>query len=287
MESAEGETVFELRAQNQLLVELKNPLGDAPDRVTLNCDMALPVTINQSTNEKEAPAATTTPLITEQLAMTTPTQDDQLAQHNEPPRAPSGTGTIAANPASARSRNYYHEYGQKILANGYRVIPIKPRDKVPAQCVLTTSDSGIQRRWEGLRRWRDKGTLDTELAKLWEESGVGIITGKVVAIDIDITDPIHALVAQDIVTEYLGPTPLIRVGQAPKLMMLYKTAKPFGKLSRGKIEALCDGQMFVAFGIHPKTGQPYPWVSGEDPTTVHVDDLPEVTEEQVRKLMGP
>lgn len=58
----------------------------------------------------------------------------------------------------------------------------------------------------------------------------------------------------------LGVTPFVRVGRAPKCLLLYRAAgKPFPTKHIGKVDVLGTGAYFVASGIHPDTGQPYQW----------------------------
>ena len=76
---------------------------------------------------------------------------------------------------------------------------------------------------------------------------------------------------------------LVRIGKPPKRAIPFRTLEPFAKLTTNfevpagadaeKIEFLCDGQQFVAHGIHPGTQKPYGWFGG-DPTTISYDELP-------------
>ena len=85
-----------------------------------------------------------------------------------------------------------------------------------------------------------------------------------------------------------------RVGQPPKFLLMCRTAKPFAKLytdkyvqpdgGESRVEVLCNGQQFIAFGIHPKTGKPYEWFGG-DPVNTPVADLPEVSRDQVVEFL--
>ena len=53
--------------------------------------------------------------------------------------------------------------------------------------------------------------------------------------------------------------------------------------SRYRVEVLGKGNQFFAFGIHPESGQPLKWsVSPED---VDRDDLPTLTDEQVKDIL--
>ncbi len=73
--------------------------------------------------------------------------------------------------------------------------------------------------------------------------------------------------------ERFGET-LVRVGRWPKRLLLYRTETPFPKMKAGQIEILGLGQQFVAFGLHPGTGEPYSWPFGETPLEVPLSDLP-------------
>ena len=92
----------------------------------------------------------------------------------------------------------------------------------------------------------------------------------------------------------LGSAP-VRIGAAPKRLLLYRTDAPFPKMrSRAftlpgdkpgdkahQIEILGDGQQFVAYGIHPGTGRPYDWPE-DSPVDIAAGDLTPITVEQVR-----
>ena len=88
----------------------------------------------------------------------------------------------------------------------------------------------------------------------------------------------------------LGPTPLCRIGKAPKALFVYRTAAPLAKLrtpalAAGHVEALGAGQQFVADGIHPDTGNPYRW-TGLCPLNLSPRDLPVVDEDGLRAFLA-
>jgi len=102
---------------------------------------------------------------------------------------------------------------------------------------------------------------------------------------------------------------LIRVGNAPKFLIPYKTRAPQSKqLSpevypiaedgkvdtrrdvKNQIEILGKGQQFVAYQIHPDTGQPYQWndIDGDDSKTlseVCPADLVELTADDIETIL--
>lgn len=54
--------------------------------------------------------------------------------------------------------------------------------------------------------------------------------------------------------------------------------------SKSLVECLSDGQQFVAFGIHPGTGQPYRWLT-RSPLDTAVSDLPVVDAKHVQEFL--
>jgi len=113
----------------------------------------------------------------------------------------------------------------------------------------------------------------------------GLLTGDVVAIDIDALDPATAekLIARFHSIPGAAQAPC-RTGQAPKCLFIFRATEPRKKRETAEymvdghkcqIEVLGTGQQFVAFGIHNVTGQPYTWQNG-DPTTIAAADLPAI-----------
>ena len=167
--------------------------------------------------------------------------------------------------------------GLAVLRNGYPLIPIVPQEKRPAT--------------DG---WRTINATET-LVKGWGDAGcgIGIRTGYVIFIDVDIlnavSDRIRALCLR-----ILGPAP-VRIGRAPKLGLMYRSETVFRTWistpyedrdgNRCAIEALADKKQFVAYGIHPVTKQPYYWVDERGPDTIPADTLTLVTEEQILQLL--
>ncbi|MBF0171498.1 MAG: hypothetical protein HQK87_10510, partial [Nitrospinae bacterium] len=63
-------------------------------------------------------------------------------------------------------------------------------------------------------------------------------------------------------------------------MLVYRTATPFKGIKAHPLEVLCQGQQFVAYAIHPETGQPYQW-PGRCLTEIVLEELPETSEREV------
>jgi Bifunctional DNA primase/polymerase, N-terminal len=133
-----------------------------------------------------------------------------------------------------------------------------------------------------------------EDAATWKSLSTGIICGTqadgshLVAVDIDIIDAPLALELEAEVRKVLGTSDLLRIGNAPKRLLLYRCDFPATKLHfvEGGVELLSEGNQFVAFGMHPDTGRPYEWPTGFSPENVALSDVPQATHEQVRALIA-
>lgn len=185
---------------------------------------------------------------------------------------------------------YFQQEGRKLLANGYLIIPILPGEKRPA---IGT--------WQNARL--GSGDLDR-----YPGHGVGVLCGQgtnpIVGVDIDVS---HEVVGPALLAwcrEHLGHT-VERIGAAPRILLAYRATaggwakanslkffdpadpvKPSGKRNDQQVEVLGLGQQFVAYHIHPDTGQAYEWVDERGGlSAVRADDLPVVTEHQVDALL--
>lgn len=162
----------------------------------------------------------------------------------------------------------------QLADDGWQPIPVLPGQKRPAV-----------REWQRrpapsvLRRWLER----------YPGHGVGLVCGRVVAVDIDVLDHDAAARLVALVIGLLGPTPLVRVGQAPKVVLVYRLAEsmPITRraLSVGKIEMLTEGSFFVAYGIHPVTGEPYRWTGEGSPEFTPPSALQVVTPLQLENAL--
>lgn len=165
-------------------------------------------------------------------------------------------------------------HGERLTDNGYAVIPIMPSSKVPGRFTAG--------QWVPYSDWtrhagRPTKPFELDIWQRWPGCGVGIACGSVVGIDIDVTDPALAIQLGELATAMLGDTPCIRIGQAPKRLLVYRAASPFAGRKRPPLEVLARGQQFVAHAIHPGTGQPYAWPE-ESLLDVPLESLPAVDE---------
>jgi hypothetical protein len=162
----------------------------------------------------------------------------------------------------------------RIFSNGYAAIPISARSKAPR-----------------IKGWQKR---DFEVCDFQEGANIGIrtgddIMGSIAFFDIDVLD---ALAVETIVAAWKerfgerGPL-LRRTGLAPKTGILFglsdahqkKTKTHLG--TKGHIELLANGQQFVAFGIHPDTGQPYHWHNGPSPEDTQAKLLPLISRAEI------
>ena len=172
--------------------------------------------------------------------------------------------------------SFMARFGARLVANGYAILPIIPGTKKPGQL-----KRGAWADYPEWNRHADRPTTDVEVAtwSSWPECGIGIVGGAVAAVDIDITEDAElALRIERLARARLGDTPALRIGRAPKRMLVYRASEPFRGIKRHPLEVLCLGQQFVAYAIHPDTGAPYAWPE-EGLADIDINDLPEITAE--------
>lgn len=176
--------------------------------------------------------------------------------------------------------NQFLDRALRLIQNGYRIVPIKAGTKRP-----------------GLDDWQT--TVATEKhAHRWAANGfadgnIGIITENTPAIDIDIYDADMAARVEAWCIERFGDV-MIRVGQAPKRLLVFGTAEPFTKMfaqyadpsgRKHKVEILGNGQQFVAYGIHPDTKKPFEWTTLDEPLDTPVALLPPLTRDSAAEVL--
>lgn len=146
--------------------------------------------------------------------------------------------------------------GATLIKNGYLVVPIKPGEKRPA-----------------IKDW-EHSRLTINDCTAFGNCGAGILCGQgdypIAAFDIDTNNVALAKEFSEWCFDNLGPA-CERIGNAPKLLLVYRAAQSGLRKSTGawfsdtsgsrhRLEVLGHGQQFVAYHIHPDTKQPYRWV---------------------------
>jgi bifunctional DNA primase/polymerase-like protein/primase-like protein len=190
--------------------------------------------------------------------------------------------TTTSNEMGQVNQSFFKRSGVRMHENGFPIIPIAPNQKYPGQFI---GDA-----WRPMSGWQKYAyEIPSEFQiGIWEtypDAGVGIPCGNIVGFDIDVVeDPALVHKIEQLAREMLGDTPLVRIGQAPKKMLVYRAAKPFRGMKKHPIEVLALGNQFVAYGIHPGTGKPYSWPM-DTPDDTDVSELPEVTEKQAQEWL--
>lgn len=192
-------------------------------------------------------------------------------RHKGGPRNKQTDTRVASGRPERAGYIIYVEAAERLLDNGYEPLPIIPGQKRPAPSRWSSVAIDMPRIEDWARRYPDHG--------------VGLRTGQLVGLDIDDLDADRAHAAQSLAEKRFGHT-LVRVGQWPKRLLLYRTDVPFSKMKTGKVEILGAGQQFVAFGNHAGTELPYYWTTGETPLDVCVDDLPVMDRETAAAFLA-
>ncbi len=173
-------------------------------------------------------------------------------------------------------------FGGRLVANGYPIIPIQPGTKKPG-----CHRDGQWRDYPAWTRHAARATTELEVQEWsrWPEAGIGVVGGNVAGVDIDVAEDAElALRIEQLARERLGDTAAVRIGRAPKRLLVYRTTAPFKGLKRHPLEVLCLGQQFVAYAVHPATNRPYEWPE-ESLADLDIGSLPAITEEQARAFL--
>jgi hypothetical protein len=150
--------------------------------------------------------------------------------------------------------SFMAQLGAKLVDAGFPILPIQPGTKKP----------GVFRRgtWRDYPAWSrhcERDTTDHEIDVWgdWPDAGIGIAAGRVIGIDIDVlSDPQLAKRIEVLAREMLGDTPALRIGRAPKRLLVYRADQPFKGFKVPPIEVLGLGQQFIAYGSIRRPGSP-------------------------------
>jgi hypothetical protein len=171
----------------------------------------------------------------------------------------------------------YRELAPKLKANGWSaIIPVENPGKA-------TFIKG----WQHYNRCPPTEENIVNWGEKFPNAGVGLAAGPdhVIGIDIDILDPVKADQAYNITCKTLGETPLVRVGRAPKKLMLYAHhGLEVSRKNYGCYEVFLKSGQFVLFGTHPDTKKPYSWLDA-NPMEVGPRDAPLVRQEHIDNFL--
>jgi putative DNA primase/helicase len=197
----------------------------------------------------------------------------------------------------------FRDVALKLHVNRYIVIPIAPKGTPIPRGEPADGKSPRGPVAKGWREHKDGQTAATVLGWIKREEkrrgedarpyGCGILTTHTPAFDIDVRHPEAAQEIHDLALRMFGVLP-VRYGSPPKRLLLGRTDDPFKKIETPEyvipgyegihqIEILGDGQQFVAFAMHPGTGNPYRW-DGPSPLDVPVSELPLITRERAEQF---
>lgn len=176
--------------------------------------------------------------------------------------------------------NTIKEIGGALLGGGYEPLPITPGQKIPR----LKGWSQMEITHDVVAGWATNGRADHY---------VGLRTGAIAGVDIDVDDPAMAEHIRADAEAMLGYAP-VRYGRGSRMLLVYRVEGAEGRKMAAQwhdtsghnhaVEVLQRGQQFVAYGVHPTTGQPYRWEGG-DPLTVPVEALPAVTTEELAEWL--
>jgi Bifunctional DNA primase/polymerase, N-terminal len=169
--------------------------------------------------------------------------------------------------------DFFGRHAETIVDNGYSIVAVLPGTKEPR-----------------FPKWQTACFLDTDPAFLARHvskhpgDSIGIACGtKITAIDIDEMDPSLAHQIHHAANEELGDTQLVRFGQFPRRMLVYRTAEPTDTI-KGIVSVFGRGAKFVAFGMHPVTEKPYYWPE-DNPADTDLESLPAVDRRSINRFL--
>lgn len=187
------------------------------------------------------------------------------------------------------NRIRFGTHARILRANGWSsIIPVKP-DKAPAISGWSV---------HGLTPPSDQ--LIETLRAEFPDCGIGYVAdGNVVAFDADISiDRFRKLgftikdaertaraLSEDLkvlAVRMLGPIDFVRIGLAPKFLLLYAAVDTIPTMAGSAVEIFCGPatKQFVLYGFHAEAVDEYRWVGPYQPLTHSIDMLPAVTSEQ-------
>ena len=150
------------------------------------------------------------------------------------------------------------------------LIPLKPSGKAP-----------IISGWQHYNTTPPTDALIDDWVRYKSNCGIGLAFSpdRVGGFYLDFMDKEIAAKTNGILRDTVGTTDLVRIGQPPKSLRLFKadnvtlTGRAFGGFEIYSVSGQC-----VFYGIHPVTGEPYSWPVAS-PEELGPDDLPVVTQD--------
>ena len=167
-----------------------------------------------------------------------------------------------------------------LVANGWRPLPGYADTKRPS-----------------VTKWNDLNNAQWPPDKFEETlAGQGQLEGEIVclaiqreivAIDLDILDEQQAQAAYDFALRFLGQTPLVRIGLAPKKVLIYRNDGTIKSRKLHPIEIFAGSGQVVGFGYHAKAGRDYQWPHKSPlELTIYNQDIPIISQNDLDQFLN-
>ena len=209
---------------------------------------------------------------------------------------PRHAGSTAINPPQSACDKHMSEAAARtelrlaLHRNGYHPLPVSD----PSRLFRSGGKAPFYKNWHVIAANADEAAIREWERTILRHGNTGLLTGDLIAVDQDL--PVRELAEQiDRLAEaMLGPTPLHRVGKAPKRLRCYRAERAISKIETPElfledgtlvqIEIMGKGQQIVAYGTHPDTKKPYTWPDSS-PDVTPLSALPIATEAQLRAFV--
>ena len=167
-----------------------------------------------------------------------------------------------------------------LVANGWRPLPGYADTKRPS-----------------IKNWNHFNLEPWTQDKLREiMAGQGQVEGEIVclavqkdivAIDLDLEEEAYANIAYDRAQQFLGFTPLLRIGREPRKLLIYRNDGSIKSRKFHPIEIFAGSGQIVGFGFHAKAGRDYRWPH-ESPRELSVNSqsIPIISQGQLDRFLS-
>ena len=176
--------------------------------------------------------------------------------------------------------NYFVKYATRVSENGWPIVLLKPNDKMPAKYA-----------------WGTTTFTTSQIKKMvaaGKHYGIGIRCGNIIGLDDDyeeggaVTKEFLAAVAD--LKAHFFPAVLQRRGRgtrAPLQVFRLEGDETFRSMDLDKFQIIASGRQFVAYNIHPETGEPYHWMKTGigSPLSVKYEDIPTYTKKELMDFL--
>ncbi|WP_156461161.1 hypothetical protein [Devosia sp. Root436] len=263
------------------------------------------------------------PLTREQVLASGAWIDETQAQHfgiTEDERYAAWLATNASDwhvdhESVAATENVYRRYALHMHALGWSPFPESRADRKPGRLIVWRRGKMNAVQIKPSERRDSRPDWSTLYYDIKGGGGMnvavvnGAASGHVRCWDIDCLDEDHAEAVMNAAFEVFGPTPFVRVGRAPKVMLIYRVEgddinlptrsvsfldadgqpdliqKDGSAVPRNALEFLAAGHNWTSYGIHHGTGRSFDWSRGTlHPAIAGPEHAPVITARQIKKF---